>query len=67
MDQSHTLAIFEAGISKPNEMANLQAMILPTIGIFTGIGDAHNSGFLVENPEIEKKEKNSSYLRRWIN
>lgn len=57
MDHSHTLAIFEAGISKPNEMANLQAMILPTMGIFTGIGDAHNSGFLVENPEIEKKRE----------
>jgi alanine racemase len=57
MDHSHTLAIFEAGISKPNEMANLQAMILPTIGVFTGIGDAHNSGFSSDNPEIEKKRE----------
>ncbi len=57
MDHNHTLAIFEAGISKPNEMANLQAMILPTIGIFTGIGDAHNSGFSSDHPEIEKKRE----------
>lgn len=57
MDHNHTLAIFEAGISKPNEMANLQAMILPTIGIFTGIGDAHNSGFSSDNPEVEKKRE----------
>jgi alanine racemase len=57
MDHNHTLAIFEAGISKPNEMANLQAMILPTIGVFTGIGDAHNSGFSSDHPEIEKKRE----------
>lgn len=67
MDHNHTLAIFEAGISKPNEMANLQAMILPTIGVFTGIGDAHNSGFSSDHPEIEKKERNLFYSKRSSN
>src|SRR6478609_9138029 len=33
----HQLGIFEAGISKPNEMARLQKVIRPTLGIFTNI------------------------------
>ncbi len=51
----HTLGIFEAGISQPGEMEHLEQMIQPTIGVFTGIGDAHNSGFSGSNPEAEKK------------
>lgn len=39
------LGIFEAGISQPDEMANLQKIILPTIGIFTNLGDAHQENF----------------------
>lgn len=58
MDESHNLALFEAGISQPGEMEHLQRMIQPTIGVFTGIGDAHNNGFPFENPEeIKKAEK----------
>jgi alanine racemase len=45
MNQTHTLAIFEVGISLPNEMEKLQHIIEPTIGIFTNIGDAHAEGF----------------------
>ncbi len=45
MEQSHTLAIFEAGISLPNEMEQLADIINPTIGIITNIGTAHNEGF----------------------
>ncbi|MDR0796925.1 MAG: bifunctional UDP-N-acetylmuramoyl-tripeptide:D-alanyl-D-alanine ligase/alanine racemase [Tannerella sp.] len=45
MDANHTLAIFEAGISKPNEMRELQRMIAPTIGIITHIGEAHQENF----------------------
>lgn len=45
MNESHELAIFEAGISQPGEMKNLQAIIQPTIGVFTNIGDAHQEGF----------------------
>ncbi|MCB0765780.1 MAG: alanine racemase [Flavobacteriales bacterium] len=41
----HTLALFEAGISKPGEMAALERIIRPTIGVMTHIGDAHDEGF----------------------
>jgi len=39
------LAIFEAGISQPGEMEKLQAIIQPTVGIFTNLGDAHQENF----------------------
>jgi alanine racemase len=41
----HTLAIFEAGISRYQEMERLEAILKPTIGIFTNIGEAHSEGF----------------------
>ncbi|MCF8280298.1 MAG: bifunctional UDP-N-acetylmuramoyl-tripeptide:D-alanyl-D-alanine ligase/alanine racemase [Bacteroidales bacterium] len=43
----HTLGIFEAGISQPGEMAKLERILAPTIGIFTNIGEAHQEGFPV--------------------
>lgn len=45
LQPAHTLAIFEAGISRPHEMEKLEAMLKPTIGIFTNIGEAHSEGF----------------------
>ncbi len=45
MGREHTLAIFEAGISKPGEMEKLEPIIRPTIGVLTNIGDAHDEGF----------------------
>ncbi|HVU55055.1 MAG TPA: bifunctional UDP-N-acetylmuramoyl-tripeptide:D-alanyl-D-alanine ligase/alanine racemase, partial [Puia sp.] len=45
LNESHELAIFEAGISRRGEMAKLQRIIQPTIGIFTNIGEAHSEGF----------------------
>lgn len=41
----HTLAIFEAGISRRGEMEKLAAILKPTVGIFTNIGEAHSEGF----------------------
>ncbi|MCB9224511.1 MAG: alanine racemase [Crocinitomicaceae bacterium] len=55
MTAGHDLAIIEAGISEPGEMIKLQQMILPTIGLFTGLGDAHNSNF--QSQEQKKAEK----------
>lgn len=55
MQEQHTLGIFEAGISKPLEMAQLQKIINPTLGIFTNIGSAHAEGF--ENISHKIKEK----------
>ncbi|MBP6392010.1 MAG: hypothetical protein KA175_04000, partial [Flavobacteriales bacterium] len=45
LSSTHTLGIFEAGISKPGEMARLRPIIRPTIGIFTNIGPAHGENF----------------------
>ncbi len=39
------VGIFEAAISQPGEMASLAAIIRPTIGVFTGLGDAHQENF----------------------
>ncbi|MDR1356776.1 MAG: bifunctional UDP-N-acetylmuramoyl-tripeptide:D-alanyl-D-alanine ligase/alanine racemase [Tannerellaceae bacterium] len=46
MNGKHTLAIFEAGISQPDEMERLRPIISPTIGILTGIGEAHQENFI---------------------
>jgi len=45
MNEQHTLGIFEAGISLPNEMDNLRPIISPTIGLITNIGEAHQKNF----------------------
>ncbi len=55
MDGSASLGLFEAGISQVGEMEKLQAIIQPTIGIFTNIGDAHASGFLNAAQKINEK------------
>lgn len=55
MNAANTLAIFEAGISLPEEMLRLQKVIQPTIGIFTNIGEAHSEGF--ENITTKVTEK----------
>lgn len=57
MNEMHQLAIFEAGISQPDEMQNLQKIIQPTIGIFTNIGKAHGEGFLNIRQKINEKLK----------
>ena len=55
MNASHTLAIFEAGISMTGEMERLEKIIKPSIGIFTNIGEAHSEGF--ENTAAKINEK----------
>ncbi|MBV7531704.1 bifunctional UDP-N-acetylmuramoyl-tripeptide:D-alanyl-D-alanine ligase/alanine racemase [Chitinophaga sp. sic0106] len=55
MQPEHQLAIFEAGISQPGEMVNLEKIIRPTIGIFTNIGEAHSEGFLNIRQKINEK------------
>ena len=57
MNQFHTLGIFEAGISQPDEMEKLERIIKPTIGIFTNIGEAHSEGFKNIEQKIEEKNK----------
>ena len=53
----HDLAIFEAGISQPNEMERNQRVIQPTIGIFTNIGTAHDEHFISRSQKISEKLK----------
>jgi alanine racemase len=55
IDKHHQIAIIEAGISKPNEMKALEQIIQPTIGVFSGLGDAHQQNFV--SLEQKKDEK----------
>ena len=55
MNNKHELAIFEAGISEPEEMPVLQKIIRPTIGIFTNIGQAHDENFINTQQKIGEK------------
>lgn len=57
LNSSHTLGIFEAGISTTNEMDKLEPLVKPTIGIFTTIGSAHDAGFLNLEEKIQEKLK----------
>jgi Alr-MurF fusion protein len=57
MQSFHTLGIFEAGISQPGEMERLEAIIKPTLGIFTTIGTAHNENFSSQEEKIREKLK----------
>ena len=45
LDNKFRYGIFEAGISQPGEMENLQRIINPDIGVITNIGDAHSENF----------------------
>jgi len=51
----YQLGIFEAGISRKDEMKNLADVIQPTIGIFTNIGSAHDEGFNSRKEKIAEK------------
>ncbi|MBD5358575.1 MAG: bifunctional UDP-N-acetylmuramoyl-tripeptide:D-alanyl-D-alanine ligase/alanine racemase [Bacteroides sp.] len=55
IEDSTSIAIIEAGISKSGEMATLRECINPDTVIFTNIGDAHSDGFTT--PEGKAMEK----------
>jgi Alr-MurF fusion protein len=55
MRPEHTLALFEAGISRPGEMERLAPIIQPEIGLFTNIGPAHREGFRDDAEKIQEK------------
>jgi len=55
LEKEHQIAIFEAGISQPGEMENLERIIRPTIGVFTNIGEAHSEGFMNQRQKINEK------------
>jgi alanine racemase len=53
--EEHTLALFEAGISHPGEMAQLRSVIRPDITLISNIGKAHLENF--SNSRELAKEK----------
>ncbi|TAH00443.1 MAG: UDP-N-acetylmuramoyl-tripeptide--D-alanyl-D-alanine ligase, partial [Sphingobacteriales bacterium] len=66
MAASHSLAIFEAGISQAGEMQKLEPMIRPSIGVFTNIGDAHSEGFSSMEEKIREKLQLFAHSRQLI-
>jgi len=65
ISSANDLGIFEAGISQPGEMKNLEKIIQPHIGIFTNIGNAHDEGFKNKQQKINEKLllfQNADYL-----
>ena len=58
LNEQTELAIFEAGISEMGEMARLQPIIRPTIGVITYIGAEHGENF----PSLEAKHAEKMQL-----
>lgn len=57
LDENADAAVIEAGISQEGEMAALQQMIRPDIGILTVITDEHANGFASRRSKIDEKLK----------
>ncbi len=55
MNDLYNIGVFEAGISEPNEMQNLQEILCPDVCIFSNIGEAHDSGFVSRSQKIQEK------------
>lgn len=51
------IGIFEAAISQPGEMEALEAIIQPTIGVFTCLGSAHQENFESMEQKCDEKLK----------
>ncbi|MES2138706.1 MAG: bifunctional UDP-N-acetylmuramoyl-tripeptide:D-alanyl-D-alanine ligase/alanine racemase [Bacteroidota bacterium] len=55
--EENKLGIFEAGISKTQEMSLLETIIQPTIGLITNIGQAHDESFENQKQKVDEKLK----------
>jgi len=55
MNARHNVGLFEAGISTKGEMAPLEKVIQPTIGLFSNIGSAHDEGFADKAEKVKEK------------
>src|ERR1035437_4272705 len=65
ISKEHTLGIFEAGISQPNEIESLRNIIDPEYGILSNIGPAHDENFSSWEEKLREKLKlfaSSSFL-----
>ena len=53
LQEGHTdMAVFEAGISQPGEMARLRSMIQPTIGVMTKFGQRPSGKLYFRNGKM---------------
>lgn len=57
MTDDANVAIFEAGISQPDEMRALEHVLKPTIGVLTNIGGAHQENFFSMQEKCMEKLK----------
>jgi len=57
LHEQHEIAIFEVGIAQKGDMKALAEIVQCTFGIFTNIGDAHQSGFASLEEKIREKAK----------
>ena len=55
MNEQTQIGVFEAGISQPGEMAFLQDIIQPSVGIITNIGEAHQENFTSLRQKCQEK------------
>jgi alanine racemase len=49
------LAIIETGISQPGEMAKLEKIVRPTLGVMTNLGVAHQENFMTYDIKCSEK------------
>lgn len=57
LQENHEIGLFEAGISQAHEMDRLAHIIQATQGIFSNLGDAHDSGFIDRSSKLNEKLK----------
>lgn len=55
LNEQTEVGVFEAGISLPGEMQALRAIIQPTIGVMTNIGEAHQENFKSKEEKCREK------------
>lgn len=66
LEETHDLAIFEAGISQAGEMQNLEPIIRPTLGILTNIGRSHLENFSSVKELVAEKMKLFVHCKKLI-
>jgi alanine racemase len=66
MDDDHQLALFEAGISRPDEMKRLEQIIHPTIGLITNIGSSHDESFSNRSQKVTEKMSLFSHVNALV-
>lgn len=54
-DENARACVIEAGIDGPGDMATLERIIRPTVGVFTGLTSEHDSGFSGRRQKLDEK------------